>query len=148
MKTNPLKNKLVLAVALRLATPLAIVALALNVFASSVSATGEETDWCVFFRHGKPSSMPPLLSPSPRFGTARRRTKALRLATRSLRRSWRSARTMGLATVYPTPTRRPRVLATRSAHRGQPLPVLGGGDTLDDGQRRPVQSGASASHLW
>ena len=39
-------------------------------------------------------------------------------------------------------TRRPRVLATRSAHRGQPLPVLGGGDTLDDAQRRPVQPGS------
>ncbi len=45
MKTNPLKNKLVLAVVLRLATPLAIVALALGVFTPSVSAADEVTDW-------------------------------------------------------------------------------------------------------
>ena len=45
MKTNPLKNKLVLAVGLRLATPLAIVALALGVFTPSVSAADEVTDW-------------------------------------------------------------------------------------------------------
>ena len=45
MKTNPLKNKLVLAVGLRLATSLAIVALALGVFTPSVSAADEVTDW-------------------------------------------------------------------------------------------------------
>jgi hypothetical protein len=45
MKTNPLKNKLVLAVGLRLATPLAIVALALGVFTPSVFAADEVTDW-------------------------------------------------------------------------------------------------------